>query len=200
MDLTRSSLLIVSLFIQIVYVKSQSNCNVTNLIECCSIEGGKQALTFIQSQPVGINTEQVVKYYTDLCKFRTLYEQASFIKAQYDKLSTADLTTMFTTPKPTQKSTITPRTTQEPTISSQKPTATRTTQEPTISSQKPTATRTTQEPTISSQKPTATRTTQEPTISSQKPTATKTTEKSTINILRSTEKYTAQIMNKTKAP
>ncbi|CAH8472716.1 unnamed protein product [Schistosoma curassoni] len=184
MDLIRSSLLIVSLFIQIVYVKSQSNCTLNNLIECCSSEGGKQALTFIQSQPVGINTEQVVKYYTDLCKFRTLYEQASFIKAQYDKLSTADLTTMFTTPKPTQKSTITPRTTQEPTISTQKPTATRTTQEPTISSQKPTATRTTQEPTISSQKPTAT----------------KTTEKSTINILRSTEKYTAQIMNKTKAP
>ncbi|RTG82099.1 uncharacterized protein DC041_0007263 [Schistosoma bovis] len=157
MDLTRSSLLIVSLFIQIVYVKSQSNCNVTNLIECCSIEGGKQALTFIQSQPVGINTEQVVKYYTDLCKFRTLYEQASFIKAQYDKLSTADLTTMFTTPKPTQKSTITPRTTQKPTI-----------------------------------------TTQRPTITTQRPTIT--TQKSTINILRTTEKYTTQIMNKTKAP
>ncbi|VDP07018.1 unnamed protein product [Schistosoma margrebowiei] len=45
MDLTRSSLIIVSLFIQILYVKSQSNCNFTNLMECCSIEGGKQALT-----------------------------------------------------------------------------------------------------------------------------------------------------------
>ncbi|CAH8472277.1 unnamed protein product [Schistosoma margrebowiei] len=168
MDLTRSSLIIVSLFIQILYVKSQSNCNFTNLMECCSIEGGKQALTFIQSQPTGINTEQVVKYYTDLCKFRTLNEQASFIKAQYDKLSTADLTTMFTTPKPTEKSTITPRTTKQPTISTQKLTATRTTQQPTISTQKPSAT--------------------------------KTTEKSTINISRSTEKYTAQIMNKTKAP
>ncbi|CAH8473774.1 unnamed protein product [Schistosoma haematobium] len=164
MDLTRSSLLIVSLFIQIVYVKSQSNCNVTNLIECCSIEGGKQALTFIQSQPIGINTEQVVKYYTDLCKFRTLYEQASFIKAQYEKLSTADLTTMFTTPKPTQKSTITPRTTQKPTI-------------------------TTQRPTITTQRPTIT--TQRPTITTQKPTYT---------ILRTTEKSTTQIMNRTNAP
>ncbi|CAH8468372.1 unnamed protein product [Schistosoma guineensis] len=200
MDLTRSSLLIVSLFIQIVYVKSQSNCNFTNLIECCSIEGGKQALTFIQSQPIGINTEQVVKYYTDLCKFRTLYEQASFIKAQYEKLSTADLTTMFTTPKPTQKSTITPRTTQKPTITTQRPTGTRTTQETTVSTQKPTATKTTQETTVSTQKPTATKTTQEPTISTQKPTATKTTQKPTYTILRTTEKSTTQIMNRTNAP
>ncbi|CAI2724122.1 unnamed protein product [Schistosoma spindalis] len=132
MDLTRSSLFIISLFIHIVYVKSQSNCTLTNLFDCCSIEGKNQAQTFLQSQPTGINTQKVVDYFTDLCKFRTLNEQASFIKAQYDKLSTTDLTTMFTTPKTTQKSTTTPRTTQKPTTTTQKPITTKTTEKPTI--------------------------------------------------------------------
>ncbi|CAH8450306.1 unnamed protein product [Schistosoma turkestanicum] len=113
----RSSLLILGLFGHIVYVKSQSNCTLDNLYSCCSIEGGTNARTFLRNQPKGINSQQVVKYYTDLCKFRTLYEKAAFIQAQYEKLSTVDLSTMFTTPKPpttptrpttTRKSTIPP--------------------------------------------------------------------------------------------
>ncbi|CAH8479663.1 unnamed protein product [Schistosoma rodhaini] len=166
MDLSRSSLLfILSLFIHIGYVKSQSNCTLNNLFDCCNIEGKKQADNFLQNQPTGLNTQQVVNYFTDLCKFRTLNEQASFIKAQYEKLSTADLTTMFTT-KPTQgPTTTTPRTTQKPTIYT-----TRTTQKPTIYT-----TRTTQKPTTYTTRTTAKpitilpRTTEKPTVQSTKP-------------------------------
>ncbi|CAH8454278.1 unnamed protein product [Schistosoma rodhaini] len=155
MDLSRSSLLfILSLFIHIGYVKSQSNCTLNNLFDCCNIEGKKQADNFLQNQPTGLNTQQVVNYFTDLCKFRTLNEQASFIKAQYEKLSTADLTTMFTT-KPTQgPTTTTPRTTQKPTIYT-----TRTTQKPTTYTTRTTAKpitilpRTTEKSTIQSTKP-----------------------------------------------
>ncbi|CAH8452845.1 unnamed protein product [Heterobilharzia americana] len=96
--------LILSLFVCVVYTESQSVCNLENIKDCCSNEAKMNAKLYIQNESPEADFEKVMGYYNDLCRYRTLNEQATYIKNEYEKLESADLRQLFAvTPRPLRK-------------------------------------------------------------------------------------------------
>ncbi|CAH8825599.1 unnamed protein product [Trichobilharzia szidati] len=109
MYMSKSFLLILSFYIHAVYSQSQSQCNLENVEDCCTAEAKLNAKLYIQTDTQGADFQQVLIYYRDLCQYRTLIEQASYIQQQYDKLASANLKQMFTTTTTTPPRTTTKR-------------------------------------------------------------------------------------------
>ncbi|KAH8851535.1 hypothetical protein KSF78_0000856 [Schistosoma japonicum] len=129
MYLSTSILLIINLFVHVVIV--QSMCNLDNLTDCCNTEGKANATTFLINKPKGIKAQNVTDHFKNLCKFRTLYEQQSFITEQYQKLASIDIATLFTTTTTTPKTTR-PPTTRTPKTTPKQPTLLTTSKSPSL--------------------------------------------------------------------